>query len=37
MNLPPIFKDKKFGDLFESLSQDYKMIPMGLYRARGTK
>ena len=32
INLPSKFHDKDFGDLFESLTLEFKMIPIGLYR-----
>jgi potassium large conductance calcium-activated channel subfamily M alpha protein 1 len=35
--LPPQFQDKKFGELFEGLTQDFKMVPLGLYRAAKIK
>lgn len=29
--------DKKFGDLYDGLTQDYKMIPIGIYRGEKVK
>ena len=32
MNLPPQFIDKTFGEMYERLTLDFRMVPLGLYR-----
>ena len=37
IELPPRFCDKKFGELFDTLALEYKMIAIGLYRGERVK